>query len=146
MKRPGKIDGSGRKNELIPSAAVGKAPHNGYPCLSQGARAIDAEGWREIRRGLKLSARELQIIQGIFDNKLEFTIATELGISVNTVHTQVRRLRGKLDATDRLAIALCVMEEFLRLTTSDETQLPAICRNHSAGRCPFHPLPPVDER
>ena len=110
---------------------------NGYPFLSHGAAAFTCAAWQEIRRGLKLSARELQIVQGIFDDKLEYTIAAELGISINTVRTELRRLRRKLNAADRVSLILRVMEEFLRQTTSEKTTLPAICRDHSAGRCPL---------
>jgi DNA-binding CsgD family transcriptional regulator len=110
---------------------------DGYPCLSRGAAAFSHHTWQEIRGGLKLSPRELQIVQGIFDDKLEYSIATELGISVNTVRTELRRLRHKLNTADRVTLVLCVMEEFLRQTTSAKTTLPAICRDHSAGNCPL---------
>ena len=111
--------------------------HPGFPVISHGAVALDAEAWREIRCGLRLSTRELQIIQGIFDDKLEYSLAVELGISVNTVRTHFRRLRLKLKAGDRVTVVLRVLEEFLRQTASDQTRLPAICRNHAGGRCPF---------
>lgn len=113
-----------------------EAPRS-FPCLARGAAALNAAAWREIRRGLKLSARELQIIQGIFDDKLELTIAAELGISLNTLRTEARRLRRKLNVSDRVTMVLCVLEEFLRQTASDQTTLPAICRNRAAGRCPL---------
>ena len=119
-----------------PTSAA-SAYRNGYPYLSRGAAALSAQAWQQLRCALKLSPRELQIILGIFDDKLEFTIATDLGISVNTIHTESRRLRVKLGAADRVSMVLCVLEEFLRLTASDETTLPSICRNHSAGRCPL---------
>ncbi len=79
----------------------------------------------------------MQILHGIFDDQLEFAIADELGVSVNTIHTETRRLRAKLKAGDRVSLVLRVTEEFLRLTSSDATTLPAICRNFSAGRCPL---------
>jgi DNA-binding CsgD family transcriptional regulator len=136
-KRRGKIKGSGKANLSAASLSPDRARCNGYPFLSQGAAAFSPEAWQEIRRGLKLSARELQIVQGIFDDKVEFAIATGLGISINTVHTELHRLRHKLDAADRVTLVLCVVEEFLRQTTSDKSTLPAICRNHSSGRCPL---------
>ena len=108
-----------------------------FPCLTRGAAALDAAAWREIRRGLKLSNRELQIIQGIFDDKLEYTIASELGVTVNTIRTELRRLRRKLKTGNRVTVLLCVLEEFLRQTASDQTALPAICRHRAAGRCPL---------
>jgi DNA-binding NarL/FixJ family response regulator len=137
MERKAKI----RKTVATSQPAVLMAPErnscNGYPCFTRGATALTFHAWQEIRRGLKLSAREMQIVQGIFDDKLEYSIAAELGISVNTVHTELRRLRRKLRAADRVTLVLRVMEEFLRQTTSDKTTLPAICRNQSTGRCPL---------
>lgn len=137
MERKQKIRAVGRPkaNPVLPSS---NGDHrNGYPFLSHGAAAFTCAAWREIRRGLKLSARELQIVQGIFDDKLEFTIAAEQGVSINTVRTELRRLRRKLNAADRVSLVLCVVEEFLRLTASDGTSLPSICRDHSSGRCPL---------
>lgn len=99
--------------------------------------ALDATAWRSLQKGLRLSPRELQIVQGVFDDKLEFTIAAELGISIHTVRTEFRRLRRKLNAADRVGLVLCVMEEFLRQTASQNTKLPAICRNQANGRCPL---------
>jgi len=110
---------------------------NGYPFLSQGSAAFDAPAWRLIQNSLKLSPRELQIIHGIFDDKLESAIARELGVSVNTIHTETCRLRAKLKSPDRVCLILRITEEFLRLTVSDETTLPSICRNSTNGRCPL---------
>jgi len=110
---------------------------NGYPFLSQGSAAFDIHAWRLISESLKLSPRELQIIHGVFDDKLESTIAGELGVSINTIHTETRRLRAKLDTPDRVSLVLRITEEFLRLTVSDETTLPSICRNSTNGRCPL---------
>ena len=110
---------------------------NGYPFLSRGSAAFEVQAWKLIQKSLKLSPRELQIIHGVFDDKLEFGIAAELGISVNTIHTETRRLRVKLNAPDRVSLVLRIMEEFLRLTVSDETTLPSICRNAANGRCPL---------
>jgi DNA-binding NarL/FixJ family response regulator len=97
-----------------------------YPCLSNGAVAFSSQTWREIQRGLKLSAREIQIVQGIFDNKLEYTIANELGVSVNTIRTELRRLRHKLNAADRVSVVLRVIEEFLRQTAAPPGAPPSI--------------------
>lgn len=113
----------------------GAPSRNGFPCLSQGASAFTTEAWLEIKQGLKLTRRELQIVHGIFDDKLEYTIAAELGISINTVRTELRRLRHKLNAADRVGVVLRVVEEFFRQTTSERTSLPAICRNLAGGRC-----------
>lgn len=107
-----------------------------YPCLSNGAVAFSSQTWRDIQRGLKLSGRELQIVQGIFDNKLEYTIASDLGISVNTIRTELRRLRRKLNAADRVSLVLRVLEEFLRQTATNRPTPPAIRGHLSTGTSP----------
>jgi DNA-binding CsgD family transcriptional regulator len=117
---------------------------NGYPRLSRGAMAFSHLAWKEIQIGLKLSGRELQIVQGIFDNKLEYSIAAELGISINTVRTELRRLRRKLNAADRVSLVLCVVEEFFRQRALAKSQLPALCHRQSTGNCPLlHPEIPT---
>ena len=98
--------------------------------------------WGEIARALKLSRRELQIVRGVFDDRTEFAIAAELGISPHTVHTHFERLHRKLGVTDRVALVLRVMAEFVALTLSPGTVLPSICANRAAGHCPLlHPEP-----
>ena len=138
MEPKRKTNAVGTANMTAARIVPNRRQRNGYPCLSAGAAAFSCVAWQAIRRGLKLSARELQIVQGIFDDKLEFTIAAEQGVSINTVRTELRRLRRKLNAADRVSLVLRVVEEFLRQTTSDKSTLPAICRDHSNGSCPLH--------
>ncbi len=137
MERKGKTESADMQS--MPGACVAASYNhpNGFPFLTHGAVGFSPNAWQEIQHGLKLSGRELQLIQGIFDNKVEYSIAAGFGISVNTVRTELRRLRHKLKAADRVSLVLRVVEEFLRLTTSTETKLPAICRNHSNGLCPL---------
>lgn len=51
----------------------------------------------QIRHIMKLSDRELEITQHIFDDKKAERIAAEPGISVPTVNTYMQRLYTKLD-------------------------------------------------
>jgi DNA-binding NarL/FixJ family response regulator len=111
--------------------------NNGYPELTHGASAFDADEWKGIRRGLKLSPRELQIVQRIFDDKLESAIAAELGISFHTARTELRRLRQKLKTANRMMLVLKIVEEFLRQTAFDKTALHPICPEYSNGHCPL---------
>ena len=97
---------------------------------------LSEQAWAEIARSLTLSARELQIVRGIFDNRTEFAIAADLGISPNTVHTHQRRLYRKLGVTDRVKLILAVTTEFFLLTTAPDGILPPICSDWAAGRCP----------
>jgi len=65
------------------------------------------------RQVLRISDRELQIIQRIFDDQKEFAIADELTISVHTVHTHVERLYRKLGISSRVGLILCILSEYL---------------------------------
>lgn len=102
-----------------------------------GSAMFTEQAWAEIARSLALSARELQIVRGVFDDRTEFSIAADLNISSHTVHTHIERLHHKLGVADRAELILCVMNEFLALTAAPESTLPSICANRTAGRCPL---------
>jgi DNA-binding CsgD family transcriptional regulator len=95
------------------------------------------QAWAEIGRSLKLSARELQIVRAVFDDRTESAIAADLGISPHTVHSHFERLHYKLAVADRVELIVRVMDEFLALTAAPESTLPSICANRTAGRCPL---------
>ena len=96
------------------------------------------QAWAELARSLTLSARELQIVRGIFDDRIESTIAVDLNISPHTVHTYIERLYRKLAVADRVEMILRVTNQFLVLTAAPESRLPSICANRTTGRCPLH--------
>ena len=102
-----------------------------------GAAVFSNQAWREIGRSLGLSRRELQIVRGVLNDRTEFAIAADLGISQHTVHTHFDRLHRKLNVTDRVGVVVRVMAEFLALTVVPGTVLPSICANRAAGRCPL---------
>jgi DNA-binding CsgD family transcriptional regulator len=104
---------------------------------TSGAAMFSELAWGEIARSLKLSGRELQIVRAVFDDRTEFAIAADLRISPHTVHTHIERLHRKLAVVDRSQLILCVMSEFLMLTIAPGTNLPSICANRTAGRCPL---------
>jgi len=95
------------------------------------------EIWKEIARSLKLSGRELQIVQAVFDDYTEFTIANNLDVSPHTIHTYCERLYHKLAVTDRVKLVLRIMDEFVALTAASDSTLPPICANRTIGCCPF---------
>ena len=100
------------------------------PRPRSGSAIFPDPTWAELGRSLGLTKRELQIVRGIFDDRTEFAIAAELGISPHTVHTHIERLRHKLAVIDRVALVLQVMEEFLKLTATPGN---AACRS-ACGR------------
>ena len=93
--------------------------------------------WDKIGCSLRLSGQELRIVRGVFDDCTEPAIADELNVSSHTVHTHCERLYRKLGVTDRIKLVLRVIDEFLALTVAPGSNLPPICSNRAAGRCPL---------
>jgi DNA-binding CsgD family transcriptional regulator len=98
---------------------------------------LSDEAWAAIGRSLKLSGRELQILRGMFDDRIEYAIAVDLGISRRTVHTHVERLHRKLGVANRAQLLMRILEEFLALTAAPNSALPPICHVSTVGRCPL---------
>lgn len=73
------------------------------------------EWWGTIARELRLSHREHQIVQCIFEGRKEAAIALDLGISAHTVHSHIGRLHRKLGVRDRCELLLRVFETYLSL-------------------------------
>ena len=73
--------------------------------------------WREIARALRLSEREVQMLQCIFDDLTEAGAARELNISPHTVHTHLERLYRKLQVTSRCAAVVRVFAEYVHRKT-----------------------------
>jgi DNA-binding NarL/FixJ family response regulator len=101
-----------------------------------GAELFCDRTWAVLAVNLKLSARELEIVRGIFNDQKERAIAAELGISPHTVHTERERLYRKLGIKNRPQLLLRVFSEFCALTLEGAT-LPPICAFRAAGRCPL---------
>jgi len=83
------------------------------PVLHRDRSILPYDAWKTIAQSLRISNRELQIIQGIFDDRKEFAIAQELTISVHTVHTHLERLYRKLGVSSRAGLVLCILSEYL---------------------------------
>ena len=83
------------------------------PILHRNRSIVPHDAWRVIANSLSISDRELQIIQGVFDDQKEFAIAQELTISVHTVHTHLERLYRKLGVSSRVALVLYILSEYL---------------------------------
>jgi DNA-binding NarL/FixJ family response regulator len=116
------------------TTSVNGAPSHDAPV---GATLLSDIAWSAIARSLKLSARELEIVRGVFDNLKEDAIAGKLGSSEHTIHTHLHRLFGKLRVTTRTQMVVRIMQELLILTLSDGGSLPSICRHRANGRCPM---------
>jgi DNA-binding CsgD family transcriptional regulator len=99
-----------------------------------GSAMFGEQAWAEISRGLNLSGRELQIVRGIFDDRIEIAIAADIGISPHTVRTHLRRLHRKLGVTNRVQLILRITNEFLALPpVHPQSPLPVVS---AAGTTP----------
>ncbi len=83
------------------------------PILRRDRSILSSNAWRRIANSLRISDRELQIVQGIFDDRKESTIADDLMISVHTVHTHLERLYRKLGVSTRAGLIICILSEYL---------------------------------
>ncbi len=68
--------------------------------------------WSVIAGALRLSPRELDVVQCIFDDHTEAAMARQLAISVDTVHTHLERLYRKLGVSTRCGAAIRVFAEY----------------------------------
>jgi DNA-binding CsgD family transcriptional regulator len=96
---------------------------------ANGRTLLSDDQWRLMRLSLRLSARELQIVQCIFDGQIEAAIALRLGISAHTVHTYMRRLYRKLGVRDRCELLVRVFAAYLSLCAPAHH----FARNHTSA-------------
>lgn len=78
-----------------------------------GRRIFSDRAWLSLARSLRLSDRELEIVQCIFDDQSQAATARQLGISPHTVHTHLERLYRKLNVSTRCAAVILVFAEYL---------------------------------
>jgi DNA-binding CsgD family transcriptional regulator len=76
---------------------------------------IDADSWMHLGHSLRLSQRELQIVQRIFDDQEQENIAAGLGIGVDVVYRTVQRIYIKLRVGSRAELIVRVMVEHFAL-------------------------------
>jgi len=118
------------------AAAETRSVAHREPTSFAGSAMLSSEAWKQIGCSLRLSGRELQIVQGTFDDKTELAMAADLHISPSTIHSHIERLHHKLAITDRAQLLLRVTQEFLALTALPGSHLPPICADRDTRRCP----------
>ena len=74
---------------------------------------LSDEQWHRIANRLRISRREAEVVQRVFEGNSEATTAWHLGISRHTVHTHMRRLYGKLGVTGHAALMVRVFEAYI---------------------------------
>jgi DNA-binding NarL/FixJ family response regulator len=106
----------GRPRSALATKTNGGVSENFVKLKSTGQpdrSILPYNAWKTIAKSLRISDRELEIIQGIFDDRKEFAIADELKISMHTVHTHLERLYRKLGVSSRVALVLYILGEYL---------------------------------
>ena len=78
-----------------------------------GSSLLPGDVWSRLRDSLKLSDRELQIVQGIFEDQKQESIAFKLGISPHSVNTYIQRIYAKLHISSRPQLIVRVVSEYL---------------------------------
>jgi DNA-binding CsgD family transcriptional regulator len=86
-----------------------------------GHALMGAAEWQTLASCLHLCPRELQIVQLVFDDQKEQTIARTLGISPHTVNTYMQRLYHKVQVCSRPQLILRVMEAHFALAAGFQT-------------------------
>ena len=86
--------------------------------------------WLRIAASMELTRRELEIVRLIFEDEQERSIAKELGVSVNTIHTQLKRLYLKLGVTSRVGLVLRIVREHLADSQEAEHPKPTVRLHH----------------
>jgi ATP/maltotriose-dependent transcriptional regulator MalT len=99
---------------------------------------LNEAAWDRLAERLKLSGREIQIVQGVLDDLKESAIAQRLKMSAHTVHTHTERLHGKLSVSSRSELIIKILTTFLLMTAEPDSPLPPICGNRASGRCPLN--------
>ena len=104
-----------------------------------GSAVFCSWAWNEIGRGLRLSARELEIIRGLYDGHKESAIGAAVSCSARTVETHLRRLHAKLNVHSHMELARVITRCFLQLPLCAAGHVPQICAHREAARCPHLP-------
>lgn len=98
---------------------------------------LNEAAWERLAEKLKLSPREIQIVQGVLEDRKEGEIARRLRMSPHTVHTHMERLHGKLSVRTRAEMILKILTAFLLMTAEADSPLAPICGNRALGKCPL---------
>ena len=73
--------------------------------------------WVSLKAVLRLSKREGEILSAAIEQRTEQEIATQLQLSVSTVHTYIGRLYRKLGVDNRCGAIVRLFEAYVALQT-----------------------------
>jgi DNA-binding CsgD family transcriptional regulator len=107
----------------------------GVPAEKPPSWFLSDSEWQAVATALRLSDRQLQIAQYLFDGFDEASIAKALGLSHHTVHTHIHRLYRSLHIASRSELLVLVFLTHLsaaRRLTSEVT--PEVTRRRHGPR------------
>ena len=82
---------------------------NGPGVGFSGRLTLTRQQWTDVNAELGLSARELQLVQHIFEGKKLSTIARDMKLALGTVKTYNQRIHQKLGLSDQRDLILRVV-------------------------------------
>lgn len=72
------------------------------------SKHLSAQKWRAVAERLRLSDRQLDVVQGLVDGKSESSIGKRLNLSASTIHTDVLGMYTKFNINDRTSLVVRV--------------------------------------
>ncbi|MEI8372588.1 MAG: LuxR C-terminal-related transcriptional regulator [Planctomycetota bacterium] len=90
--------------------------------------------WLWIAARIELTRRELDIVRLVFEDLGGRAIARELEVTVNTIHTQLKRLYLKLGVTSRVGLVLQIVREHLADSQEAEQPQPTVRLHHGSRK------------
>ena len=97
---------------------------------SGGEGLLSSGDWAVVVHRLRLSMREVQIICLIVTEQKDRAIALELGISYNTLLTQLSRLYRKLGVQTRVGVMVTVFSEALKIVAESQATSGTVAGGH----------------
>jgi DNA-binding CsgD family transcriptional regulator len=85
-----------------------------------GSALLSYDAWVHLRHVLRLSDKELQIVEAVFDDKEPDIIARSLSISTDMVYRSLQRICVKLHIGSRVELVVRVMSEYLAFFSDQE--------------------------
>ena len=102
---------------------------------SDGSAVFSDRVWAVLGSSLCLTRRQIQVLREVFDDSTEYMMAANLGISIRTVRSHLGCIYRKLGARGRVALALCVTSEFIRLFGDPALDAPTTAPTPGSDRC-----------
>ena len=98
-----------------PAVVVEVLPYKALPSPEDFERSQEDRQWQAIRKALKLTGRETQVLRGIFHGRKYLAIAADLGISKHTVDTHWRHIKAKLGVKTHVEAIHCIYSVIMEL-------------------------------